>query len=155
MPDVRCRSFVLPPVPARARERRRVGGGCRRFDVGRRRQRNALKTVVAMPFVLDGESGQVEIATGGQIHTITMKVDRIKQCPVIQHAISPIDEDQFLQIGKNGTAVAVHWPDSACSMMSDAKARFLQIADDYTWLNPHLSLAVNWFGEPSGTTWRS
>src|SRR2546427_2114551 len=30
-----------------------------------------------------------------------------------------------------------------------SKARFLQIADDYTWLNPHLRLTVGWFGEKS------
>jgi hypothetical protein len=26
-------------------------------------------------------------------------------------------------------------------------ARFLQIVDDFTWLNPHLSLKTDWFGE--------
>jgi hypothetical protein len=34
----------------------------------------------------------------------------------------------------------VHWPDSACSILTDVKPQFLQIADDYTWLNPHLAL---------------
>ncbi len=29
----------------------------------------------------------------------------------------------------------------------DAKDRFLQIAGDYAWLNPHLSLVIDWFGE--------
>ena len=37
------------------------------------------------------------------------------------------------------------------SILVDAKARFLQIADDYTWVNPHLSLTVDWFGERSLT----
>jgi hypothetical protein len=30
------------------------------------------------------------------------------------------------------------------SYIDDAKARFLQIADDFRWLNPHLTLSVNW-----------
>ena len=38
------------------------------------------------------------------------------------------------------------WPDSACSKLADAEARFLQLADDYTWLNPHLALTVDWCG---------
>lgn len=32
-------------------------------------------------------------------------------------------------------------------MLTSAKLRFLQIADDYTWLNSHLTLAVDWFGK--------
>ena len=31
-----------------------------------------------------------------------------------------------------------------------AKSRFLQIAHDYTWLNPHLSLEISWDGERQG-----
>ena len=34
-----------------------------------------------------------------------------------------------------------------CSILTDAKARFLQIADDYAWLNPHLTLTVDWLGK--------
>ena len=34
-------------------------------------------------------------------------------------------------------------------MLAEAEQRFLQIADDYTWLNPHLGLTVTWFGERS------
>ncbi len=33
------------------------------------------------------------------------------------------------------------------SILNNAKARFLQIADDFTWLNPHLTLTLDWFGE--------
>ena len=59
---------------------------------------------------------------------------------MIEHAVEPA-------ACKTGTEIRVHWPDSACSILTDAEARFLQIADDYTWLNPHLTLAVDWFGE--------
>jgi hypothetical protein len=37
------------------------------------------------------------------------------------------------------------------SNLAAARTRFLQIADDYTFLNPHLSLVVNWFGEETRT----
>ena len=33
------------------------------------------------------------------------------------------------------------------SSLSDTKARFLQIADDFTFVNPHLHLTCDWFGE--------
>ena len=48
-------------------------------------QGNALKTIVAMPFVLDGERGQVEIAARGERHLIAFKVDRVRQVPVVDH----------------------------------------------------------------------
>jgi DNA topoisomerase VI subunit B len=69
-------------------------------------QGNALKTIVAMPFVLDGERGQVVISSHGQDHTITFSVDRIRQEPVIKR------ETQASSV-KNGTSVKVLWPDSA------------------------------------------
>ena len=46
-------------------------------------QGNALKTIIAMPFVLDGTEGQVEVEAHGQRHLITLTVDRIRQQPVI------------------------------------------------------------------------
>ena len=33
------------------------------------------------------------------------------------------------------------------SILENAKGRFLQIAADFTWLNPHLNLSIDWFGE--------
>ncbi len=137
-------------------------------------QGNALKTIVAIPFVLHGEAGRVEITSGGVQHGITMSVDRIRQTPVIER-------DRRSVRAKKGTKVLVRWPDSACSIEDDddsrflqndndagdddrengdddgpvlacsilerAKARFLQIGADYTWLNPHLTLKLDWFGE--------
>ena len=115
-------------------------------------QGNALKTVLAMPFVLDGDQGRVDISAHGQRHEISFGVDQIRQEPTIQHTAHPGDV-------KNGTTIKVHWPDSACSKLADAEARFLQLADDYLWSNPHLSLTVEWFGRRTTTkattsTWR-
>jgi DNA topoisomerase VI subunit B len=114
-------------------------------------QGNALKTIVAMPYVLDGTAGRVEIEARGIDHSIEFKVDPIRQMPVIAY-------DTTVSSVKNGTRITLHWPDLACSILTKAKDQFLQIADDYTWLNPHLDLAVDWNGRrqhspASVTTW--
>jgi hypothetical protein len=44
-------------------------------------QGNALKTIVALPFVLDGEQGRVTIDARAVRHAIAMKVDRISKGP--------------------------------------------------------------------------
>ena len=103
-------------------------------------QGNAMKTLLAMPFVLDGTQGSVEIVSRGIRHNITIQVDPIRQEPKIEHHQ---DRSQFV---KKGTFVKIAWPNSACSKLEDAKDRFLQIAADFTILNPHLSLSSDWFG---------
>ena len=100
-------------------------------------QGNALMTLVAMPFVLDGERGDVEIVAQGVRHRIVFAVDAIRQQPVITH--EPVEVE-----AKNGTEFTVFWPDSACSILEAASDRFLQIADDFAWLNPHLRLTIDW-----------
>lgn len=103
-------------------------------------QGNALKTIVAMPFVLDGKIGVVEVEAGGVHHRIEFRVDAIRQEPVINHETGASEV-------KNGSKIRIRWPDLACSILSDAKSRFLQIADDYTWINPHLTITIDWHGE--------
>ena len=115
-------------------------------------QGNALKTLVAMPFVLDGKRGRVKIRTQGTKHRIDFGVDPIRQKPVINHT-------QTSGFVKSGTEVRVLWPVSACSKLENAKEHFLQIARDFTWLNPHLTLSVNFKGdeekiEATDRTWR-
>ena len=65
-------------------------------------QGNALKTLVAMPYVLHGSDGRVEIAARGVNHLITFKVDSVQQTPVITHIreASPV---------KTGTRVSRAW----------------------------------------------
>jgi hypothetical protein len=48
-------------------------------------QGNALKTLIAMPFVLDGERGRITIAAKGVRHEIVTAVDRVRQAPVIKY----------------------------------------------------------------------
>ena len=69
-------------------------------------QGNALKTIVAMPFVVDGSIGAIEVAAHGVRHRITFAVDPIRQEPAITHDRDPDDR-------KKGTEIRVIWPDSA------------------------------------------
>jgi DNA topoisomerase VI subunit B len=103
-------------------------------------QGNALKTLIAMPFVLDGQVGRVEVEARGVRHTITVRVDQIRQQPRIDR------DTPSGQFREKGTSVRVCWPDSACSLLRSAEQRFLQIAEDFTFLNPHLGLTVQWYG---------
>ena len=70
-------------------------------------QGNALKVVLAMPFVLDGDHGRVDIAGRGQRQEITFAVDRIRQQPTITRQVHP---DGIVKIG---TKFTLHWPNSA------------------------------------------
>ena len=99
-------------------------------------QGNALKTVLAMPFVLDGDRGRVDIASLGQRHEILFVVDPIRQKPVVTR------NPHRVQNVKIGARIKVFW----ASTLTGAKDEFLQIVDDFTFLNPHLTAAVSWFG---------
>ena len=95
-------------------------------------QGNALKTVVAIPYVLSGcQRGEISITSKGQRHRIVVTVDRIAQEPTIQ---STVERDGLV---RTGTRVTVIWPDSACSELAEAKGRFLQVLDAYGLFNPH------------------
>ena len=75
-------------------------------------QGNALKTILAMPFVLDGAVGRVGIISRGIRHKITFKIDQIRQQPVIEQA-----RHEVTRPVRNGTSVTVAWPVSACSAL--------------------------------------
>jgi DNA topoisomerase VI subunit B len=68
-------------------------------------QGNALKTVVAMPFALDGSIGETIIEARGVRHLIRFAKDGIRQEPKIAYAQEP-------SLVRNGTLVAVKWPNS-------------------------------------------
>jgi DNA topoisomerase VI subunit B len=120
-------------------------------------QGNALKTLIAMPFALDGKSGTTVIEARGVTQTITFSVDQLRQEPVIDHDPGPGPKN-------NGTRITIVWPDSARSIPVESEPRFLQIADDFGWLNPHLGIRVQWDGvvrvnratsDPAWKKWRA
>jgi DNA topoisomerase VI subunit B len=98
-------------------------------------QGNALKTLVAMPFVLDGNAGETVIEAKGIAHRIRFTVDPIRQEPRISC-------DRASSSVKNGTRVTVAWPAKACRLLDDDEGRFLPFCWDYAALNPHLALSV-------------
>jgi DNA topoisomerase VI subunit B len=116
-------------------------------------QGNAWKTLAAMPFALDGTLGEVLIEAHGVAHRIGFRVDQLRQEPRITHETALSDV-------KTGTAVTIKWPDSASSILSDAKERFLQIGRDFAWLNPHAWVWMTWDGgvcvdcKPSNPEWQ-
>ncbi len=93
-----------------------------------------------MPFVLDRTKGETVIEARGITHRVVFSVDAVRQQPKIEHLTGPSKV-------KIGTCVTIKWPESASSQLDEARAHFLLIAQDYAWLNPHLSLEITWNGK--------
>ena len=104
-------------------------------------QGNALKTILAMAFALDGESGETVIEAHRIAHCVTFSIDQMRREPKISYMrkASPV---------KTGIRISMRWLDSACSYIDESRARFLQIADDFGRINAHLTLSVDWNGKP-------
>jgi DNA topoisomerase VI subunit B len=102
-------------------------------------QGNALKTIVAMPFALDGNRGMTVIEAHGLAHRIIFEMDPVRREPKVLREISS-------SVVQNGTRIAVQWPNSACSVLEEAGGQFVQMAGDFTAFNPHLTLSVYWNG---------
>ena len=80
-------------------------------------QGNALQTIVALPFALDGKAGRVTVEAHGQAHDIEFRINEIQQVPEITRSTNP----SFV---KNGTRVTVWWPDSAGFVHDRCKVAF-------------------------------
>jgi DNA topoisomerase VI subunit B len=120
-------------------------------------QGNALQTIIAMPFALTKEDCETAaIEARGVEHRNAFATDLIRQTP------KPVIERRASLV-KNGSRLTVLWPDSASSILDRARRDFLNLAETFTWLNPHLSLSLRWNDEevfsaqptsPSWTRWR-
>jgi DNA topoisomerase VI subunit B len=67
-------------------------------------QGNALKTIVAMAFALDGTAGETVIQSHGVAHHIRFRVDHVRNEPRIDHVCADSDVT-------TGTWITVRWPD--------------------------------------------
>src|SRR6202035_5139641 len=76
-------------------------------------QGNALKTLLAMPFAIDGDRGETTIESQDVAHRITFSIDPIRREPRIVR----ICEGSLV---KSGTRIVVSWPISASSILDDA-----------------------------------
>jgi DNA topoisomerase VI subunit B len=126
-------------------------------------QGNALKTILAMGYVLDRKGvgkdtdavGMTIIETRGVEHRIEFRVDHINNQPKIGHTTAPSSI-------RTGTKITVNWP-ARLELLHYAEARFKQLAEAYVWFNPHLTLRGVWNGDqfvnvtatnPSWEKWR-
>jgi DNA topoisomerase VI subunit B len=107
-------------------------------------QGNALKTILAMAFVLNREVTEVEAAgvtiieTRGLRHRIEFSVDHINNQPKIAHDISP----SSIEVG---TRITVEWPPKWNWQWR--AGQFKSLARSYGWVNPHLTLRGTFYGE--------
>ena len=102
-------------------------------------QGNALKTILAMGYVLQGAAGDAAgvtiIETRGVAHRIEFRVDHINNQPQIFHTTAPSPISA-------GTRFTIYWPEPDLL----AADRFTQLVRAYVWFNPHLTVRGVWFG---------
>ena len=103
-------------------------------------QGNALKTIMAMPFVLDGDEGRVTVMRRG-----VPPRDHRPRGPGAPGAGDRPRQDPAMQDRAPGHG---RWPDSASSILDSARRSVFPTRPNYAWLNPHLTLAVDWRGHP-------
>jgi DNA topoisomerase VI subunit B len=107
-------------------------------------QGNALKTILAMGYVLDRERededavngeavGVTFIETRGVKHRIEFRADHVTNQPKITHTTTPSPIDV-------GTKVTIKWPEELERIEED----FKELAESYVWFNPHLTLRGTW-----------
>jgi hypothetical protein len=126
-------------------------------------QGNALKTLLAMGYVIDRELGHDAEAAGitivearGVRHRIEFRVDHVGNQPKIDYTTEP----SAVVIG---TRFTVQWPpeakllapahegpltavEQALGPYPTPSLRFRELAGAYAWLNPHLTLRGVFFG---------
>jgi hypothetical protein len=102
-------------------------------------QGNALKTIVAMGRALDGTYGETIIESRGVSHQIEFSTDPDRLTPTVGTARSPSP-------ASTGTSIKLRWPNAENTkvILDEAAVRFLQVAENYTWFNPQLSLRLTW-----------
>ena len=102
-------------------------------------QGNALKTLLAMGYVLQGAAGDAAgvtiIEAHGIAHRIEFRADHINKQPKIIHTTKPSPMGC-------GTRFTIHWPNPD---LLDGD-RFIKLVRAYVWFNPHLTVRGVWFG---------
>jgi DNA topoisomerase VI subunit B len=108
-------------------------------------QGNALKTLLAMGYVLDREvvgscdaAGVTVIESRGVAHRIEFRVDHINNEPRIVHATAP-------SAVETGTRLTITWP-RGTGLLAPTDSQLIELIEAYVWFNPHLTLRVVWFG---------
>src|SRR5262249_33055270 len=106
-------------------------------------QGNALKTILAMGYVLDREHAEADAAgvtiieSRGITHRIEFRVDHINNQPKIAHIATP-------SAHKVGTRITIEWPRSELLLLA-AEQPFKHLTQSYVFFNPHLTLRGVWY----------
>lgn len=105
-------------------------------------QGNALKTILAMGYVLDrgnggDRAGLTIIEARGVEHRIEFRVDHVSNQPKIVHTTAPSPIEV-------GTRFTIRWP--ASDLLEYAEGQFKRLVRAYIWFNPHLRVRGIWFG---------
>jgi DNA topoisomerase VI subunit B len=120
-------------------------------------QGNAVQTVLAMPFALEGTSGRTIIEAHGIAHPITFTIDHVHRVPRIDITRQPSSV-------QNGTSITLQWPRSASAQLIAAKSQIVPIVRHFAFLNPHAAFCLTWDGttmvkakatNPSWRKWRA
>ena len=117
-------------------------------------QGNALKVVLAIPYVLDGGkgSGGVVVESAGIRHTIKVSTNQVQQRPQIEHSEAAI-------VKTEGTTIRV-MVNSACSQSKQTEPTFLQnLIQNYSLFNPHAQFDTRILGQsatfnPTNQQWQ-
>jgi DNA topoisomerase VI subunit B len=123
-------------------------------------QGNALKTILAMGYVLDREredinneaAGVTIIETRGVKHCIEFRVDHVNNQPKITHTTA----SSTINVG---TRITIKWPGEQAKwaqrsgerpgrqLLEESEQEFKQLAESYIWFNPQLTLRGTWHGK--------
>ena len=101
-------------------------------------QGNAWKTILAMPYVLDGEHAKpIVIEAQGIRHQIHVRADQIARQPAIHY------QAEELTVKNGGTAVVLE-REQACLEEAYENPAFLpRLVSDFALFNPHASFRLN------------
>jgi hypothetical protein len=122
---------------------------------------NALKCVIAAPFVATGKKNVVEITARGRRYTIQVELDRLAQKPKITCDTTDAPRS-------TGTIVKIFWPQVA-SWFSNLYGDLFQydspseaveaLIEDYRAFNPHVTFTCNGArraaSDPAWSKWRT
>jgi DNA topoisomerase VI subunit B len=124
----------------------------------RGQQGNALKTLLAMPRVLDPEHGKFIVCAHGKRHAITCRPDPISQRAVVHDDTADLNGDdrggtlvrlEWRQRSEDGEAL---WPFADCCL-ADFKEEVAALLCGFALFNPHATIKLDWVGKV--TTWEA
>lgn len=101
---------------------------------------NALKCIYAIPFILNGSHGGIDISTQGQIHKIEFSLNLLIQEPEVRYTT----EDSFIKSGTNfkvnlNLQTCLHDEETTEIYKRDAE----NLISNYALLNPHASFTCH------------